>query len=474
MADLFYSYGIRSFLVPCYSSPIIVGGFDTADPTDPKIAQYWQDTAEYIQSSWSDGSDDRAHIFGGFLIKADCEGQPGPEDYHVTQLEGANLLAKSLDSIGGIVIWRAFSHPPKGQDQALFQFNQFKDWNAENATSPNVVLQIKTGPFDFQVREAVHSLFGYLNNVALILELQATQEYLGQAKHIVHKPVQWSHYLNTRVYTANSSLVTSLADIISGNYRPAQYSTRPRLTGVAAVSNFGNEQTWTHHPFSAANTYGFGRLAWDPALTAETVSADWAAATFGLNPTVNKVILDILLPSWEAFENYTASLGWGFVSASGDNVRQHYDMDPEHRNETYIQATPSKVGVNRSAFANTYYEPLRSQLLSPHSTPPELLLFFHHCVYTHHLPTEHYGGLTILEWIQRSHVAGAATAADFVTKWVSLETELDDDLLIKNTGLSFQSITDLLKTGASDAQMFSNIILNFFKNATKTVPISLA
>ena len=186
LVALFYDYGVRSFVVPCYSSPIEVGGLATADPFDESVSEWWARTAATIQETWEGGiaaseageAGHRPFAFGGFLLKADCEGEPGPGTYKRTELEGANAMADALAPVGAVAIWRAFAHPPSGEDQALYQFNLFEAWNKPNATRPNVVLQCKNGPFDFQVREPVHSLFGHLTNVNLILEFQATQEYV--------------------------------------------------------------------------------------------------------------------------------------------------------------------------------------------------------------------------------------------------------------------------------------------------------
>lgn len=187
LVALFYDYGVRSFVVPCYSSPIKVGGLATADPFDKSVSEWWARTAATIQETWEGGiavseaggaTGHRPFAFGGFLLKADCEGEPGPGTYKRTELEGANAMADALAPVGAVAIWRAFAHPPRGEDQAEYQFKLFESWNKPNATRPNVVLQCKNGPFDFQVREPVHSLFGHLTNVNLIVEFQATQEYV--------------------------------------------------------------------------------------------------------------------------------------------------------------------------------------------------------------------------------------------------------------------------------------------------------
>merc|ERR1719428_532680 len=321
LATLFMEYGIRSFIVPCYGAPVKLGGLKNIDPLDKEVEQFWENKALTFKKHWPNKS------FGGFLVKADTEGMPGPETYGRTELEGANALAKALAPVGGIVIWRAFGHPwdktgsqnAAAKDQALYQFNRFKSWDGK--TLDNVVLQIKNGPFDFQAREPVHSLFGAMPRTNLMVEMQATQEYLGQAKHVAHLPTQWEYYLKFNL----------------GEKNLGQIVTSKRYSGMAAVSNLGAEKTWTGHPFSAGNTYGFGRLAWDPTLSAETVTNEWVEATFGINEEATQPLVSMLMSSWKNFEKYTSPLGWGWSTsekilynkASKRPESQHYHLQLE-------------------------------------------------------------------------------------------------------------------------------------------------
>ena len=224
LVKLFAEFGIRSLQSPCYGAPKTIGKLRTADPRDPAVARFWAETANFTAATWAPGA------FAGYVVKADCEGQPGPSAFNLSELEGANLLADALAPVGAAAIWRAFAHPPKGEDQAIFQYERFKGWSEPNATRPNVVLQIKNGPFDFQVREPVHSLFG-LKHVNLLLEVQATQEYLGQARHVAALPQQWKSYLDSHL-----SDTVRLVDVVSGPRR---------FAGLTAVSNFGADPTWT-------------------------------------------------------------------------------------------------------------------------------------------------------------------------------------------------------------------------------------
>ena len=446
IVQLFFEYGVRSFISPCYASPILVGRLKNADPNDAKVAAWWADTATYINSTWT------AESFGGFLVKADCEGQPGPLDYNVTELEGANLMAVALDDIGAICIWRAFAHPHgKDHDQALYQFDLFKDWNGK--TRDNVVLQCKNGPFDFQVREPVHSLFGHLDKVNLMLEVEVTQEYLGQARHVAHLPSQWSTYLAFDTQT-RGIVNTTLGEVITGKFQ--LNTTSRKFGGFAGVSNLGIDNTWTNHPFSAANTYGFGRLGWKPALSVEQLTNEWAQATFGMeDPKVAQTVSAIALRSWEAYENYSSSLGWGF-SCSGT----HYAMDLPHRQD-YINATSVGVGYNRGlpgAFGSTYSPNIAKQLLDVDTCPEELLLTFHHVPYGHKLKGQKYGGLSVLDWIYSSHVVGAATASAFAAEWAALSAPNTSA-----TGATSEQIEKILTNGAADAKKFSDAVIKFFR-----------
>lgn len=265
IAGAFYSYGIHSLLVPCWTSPQTVGGLNTSDPRVPEVAAWWAAKIGEASATFPAGA------FRGLLFKGDTEGEPGPNMYNLTELWGANFFGALLAPASAIAVWRAFSHPPNGRtmpvDQALFQFQRFAGWDGN--TLPNVVLQTKNGPYDFQVREPVHSLFGALPRVNVVLELEATPEYLGQEVHAVALPLQWGAYLAFDLCGAGGG-DTTLGGVVA----------RGAFSGMAAVSNFGAGGSWTGHPLNAANAFGFGRLAWAPATPPLAVVKEWAAITF--------------------------------------------------------------------------------------------------------------------------------------------------------------------------------------------------
>jgi alpha-glucuronidase len=285
----------------------------------------------------------------------------------------------------------------------------------------------------------------------------ALSRYLGQAKHVCHLPTQWESYLKTNLAVDGPDKNTTLADVLSGGVRGAKYT----FSGTAAVSNLGEDPNWTGHEFSAANTYGYGRLAWDPTLSAKDVTREWVEMTWSPNDdAASDALVSLLLGSWEAFENYTAPLGVGFI-CSGD----HYAPDPAHR-ESYTNATQTHVGYSREAYARTYNSPVSTQYETLASTPDDLLLCFHNVPYTHKLDGSH-GGLTVLEWIYSSHKAGAATAAKYVATWESLKGHIDTEVYGKD---GFDQVLQRLQFGSSEATRFSEIIVDYFAKLTGVPP----
>jgi alpha-glucuronidase len=461
IARALHAYGIHAFLVPCWTSPETVGGLNSSDPRDARVTAWWRAAIDRIQAAFGSG------VFRGFLFKGDTEGEPGPNQFNLTEQQGANYFGGLLAASGSLCIWRAFSHPPGGRDmpldQALYQFQRFARWDEQ--TQPNVVLQVKNGPFDFQVREPVHALFGALPRTSIILELEVLPEYLGQNKHVAALPAQWSEYLNFDLGAppgaagpCAATAPTTLAGIVAGGSYCNPYS------GMAGVSNVGSDSNWTGHLLNGANTYGFGRLAWAPsALTPAAVLTEWARAAMpGSAPPAVDALVSLLGDSWEAYENVTASLGWGFVCA-GD----HYHMDPKLR-EDYHNASAARVGYARGApgaYGAMYNAAAAAAFTSLDACPEELLLAFHNVPYTHALKGARYGGLSVLGWINASHAAGARTAAGLVPRWRALEGQLrlaafavggDSEADV------FAQVTQRLQAAAVDAAMFAQNVTDYF------------
>ena len=451
LAATFYAYGLHSFLVPCWSSPETVGGLNTSDPRSAAVTAWWAAKIAEVGSAFPPGA------FRGLLFKGDTEGQPGPGVYNLTELFGANYFGGLLGGAeDGLVIWRAFSHPPGGRDmpldQALFQFNRFAGW--DGATLPNVALQTKNGPFDFQVREPVHALFGALPRVNLILELEAAPEYVGQDTHAMALPLQWATYLAFDLCGGCSS---------GGDSTLAGAVSRGAFSGMAAVSNFGASAGWTGHALNAVNSLGFGRLAWAPRTPPLGLLQEWAELTFpGSAPQATAGLVALLGDTWAAYENFTASLGWGFA-CGGD----HYHMDPAQRHD-YTNASATSVGYGRGTggYAAAYRGQARADFSALDTCPEELLLAFWTVPYSHALRGARYGGLTVLQWIYSSHAAGAAASAGFVGRWGALTASGG---LRGDPGV-LADVAARLALAAKDAAAFSQVVVEYFATLTGIPP----
>ena len=305
IAAIFRIYGIQLYLSINFAAPLQAGGLGTADPLDPDVRQWWRSQAAEVYKAIPD--------FGGFVVKADSENRPGPFTYERDHADGANMLAEALQPYNGIVIWRCFVYNCKQDwrdrttDRARAAYDHFKP--LDGRFSDNVVLQIKNGPLDFQVREPVSPLFGALERTNQVLELQITQEYTGQQRHLCYLVPQWKEILSFNTYAKGAdSQVKHIADgSLWGN----------RLSGIAAVSNTGNALNWTGHLLAQANLYGYGRLVWNPELSAEQIAIEWVRLTFGSDERVIAVITQMLMDSWGIYEAYTAPLGVGWMVNPG-------------------------------------------------------------------------------------------------------------------------------------------------------------
>jgi alpha-glucuronidase len=456
-----YMHGIHVLVTPCWTAPQTVGGLNSSDPRDAAVTAWW--TAKLQEMAAKFGP-----AFRGLLFKGDTEGQPGPNLYNMTELQGANYFAALVQqTVQGMVIWRAFAHPPNGKtmpvDQALFQFQRFAGW--DGAAAANVALQIKNGPYDFQVREPVHALFGRLARTSLILEVEITPEYLGQNRHAVTLLPMWSSYLsfdlgsvsgggNGSNGSGGGGGDTTLAGVIG----------RGAFSGVAGVANFGNAANWTGLVLNSVNMLGFGRLAWEPELPAPAIMSEWAALCFpGSAPGATADLVSLLGTSWPMYENVTASLGWGMVSAY-----DHYHMDPGLRTD-YTNASKTRIGYNRGqpdAYGACYNGDVAAAFLSLDRCPEELLLSFWNVDYNHTLRGAQYGGRTVLQWILESHASGAATSASYPRQWAALADRLN--LSVWAVGGEpeesvFQQVASVLATGAADAAIFAQTIIEYFQ-----------
>ncbi len=443
VAGVFRKYGITTFLSINFASPIQIGGLSTADPLDEEVGMWWRNTAEEIYRAIPD--------FGGFLVKADSESRPGPFTYGRNHVDGANMLAEALRPYGGTVIWRCFVYNcqqdwrDRSTDRARAAYDHFTP--LDGGFRDNVILQIKNGPMDFQVREPVSPLFGALPSTNQVLELQIAQEYTGQARHVCYLVPQWKEVLEFDTFARGKG--SDVAKVVSGSLFGG------KLGGIAAVSNIGNDANWTGHVLAQANLYGFGRLSWNPELTSEQIAREWIYLTFGTEPKLVEVILNILVNSWQTYENYTAPLGVGWMVNPDHHYGPNVDGYEYSRWGTYHFADRDGIGVDRTVksgtgYAAQYHKPHADRYESLDTCPDELLLFFHHVPYTHKL----HSGKTVIQHIYDTHFAGAEQAAGFLESWLTLEGSMDAQ--------QFENVRSRLQEQAQHALEWRDQINTYF------------
>ena len=416
IADILRGYGIRIFVSANFAAPIELGGLPTADPLDAAVATWWRQVTEEVYRAIGD--------FGGFVVKADSENRPGPFTYGRNHADGANLLARALKPYGGVVFWRCFVYDcaqdwrDRRTDRARAAYDHFMPLDGQ--FDDNVVLQIKNGPMDFQVREPVSPLIGGLRETNIAVEFQIAQEYTGQQRHVCYLVPQWREVLDFDMHGDG----TTVSAIASGraNDRP--------LSGVCAVSNIGDDPNWTGHKLAQANLFGFGRLAWDPTLTGEAVLDEWIPATFGSDSAVAEVVRWVMADSWLTCEQYTAPLGVGWMVTPGVHYGPSIDGYEYSAWGTYHFADRDGIGVDRTVatgtgYAGLYGSPHADEFESLQTCPDELLLFFHHVPYTHVL----HSGKTVMQHIYDTHFAGVERVEQMVLRWAGLSGAVDSGLL---------------------------------------------
>lgn len=413
LSELFSSYGIKLFISINFAAPLELGGLSTADPCREEVRCWWAEKAKEV---WR-----KVPALGGFLIKADSEGRPGPFTYGRTHADGANMLAEAVKPFGGLVIWRCFVYNCQQDwrdtrtDRARAGYDNFMP--LDGSFAEQVILQIKNGPMDFQVREPISPLFGGLKNTNMMLEVQIAQEYTGQQRHVCYLLPWFKEILN--FHTHCGSIEDTIAEIISGR------TYQNKQGGIVAVTNTGSDYNWTGHDLAAANLYGFGRLAFDPRLTAKELAGEWIVQTFGTSEKVMDHILKILIKSWPVYEKYTSPLGIGWMVKPNHHYGPDVDGYEYDRWGTYHRADHRGIGVDRTekgtGYCLQYNEPLAGQYADRNACPEELLLFFHHVEYTHLLSS----GKTVLQHIYDTHFEGAEEAKQFQELWKELEGELE-------------------------------------------------
>jgi alpha-glucuronidase len=417
IAEAFRPWGVRVALSVDFGSPQSVGGLDTFDPLDPRVADWWKQRAEEVYRAIPD--------LAGFVLKADSEGRAGPSKYGRTHADAANMVARALKPHGGLLLYRGFVYDhhmdwrnPKN-DRARAAYDNFQPLDGQ--FDDNAVIQIKNGPIDFQVREPASPLFGALEKTNEALELQVTQEYMGQARHLVFLVPQWKETMDFDLHARGAG--TPVKALAAGKtfHRAAG--------GFVGVTNVGLEDNWFGNQMSQANLYGFGRLAWDPDLTSGRIADEWTRQTFGGDPKVVDTITRMLLKSWRAYEDYTGPLG---LQTLTDIVGNHYGVSVEASERNgwgqWHRADEHGVGMDRTVATGTgyigqYRPPVAALFESLETCPDNLLLFFHHVPYTHLL----HGGKTVIQYIYDAHYEGEETVAEFVKEWAALKASVDEE-----------------------------------------------
>ena len=449
VAAAFRPWGVRVAVSVDFSSPKAIGGLDTYDPLDPRVIEWWQKKAREIYAAIPD--------FAGFVLKADSEGRVGPSTYGRTHADAANMIARALEPHGGLLFYRGFVYDHHldwrnlKNDRARAAYDNFH--NLDGQFDSNVILQIKNGPIDFQVREPASPLFGALKKTNEAIELQITQEYTGQARHLVYLVPMWKETLDFDTHAAASGPAPVKAIVATKVFHTA-------TGGFVGVSNVGSDANWFGNHLSMANLYGFARLAWNPDLTSKEIADEWTRQTFGNDPKVVSTIDAMQLGSWRTYENYTGPLG---LQTLTDITGNHYgpNVEASERNGwgQWHRADAKGVGMDRTVATGTgyigQYQPaVAKKFESLADCPDDLLLFFHHVPYTHVL----HSGKTVIQSIYDSHYDGAQAVEAYVRQWKLLKRLVDDP--------RYAEILKQLEYQAGAAQAWRDAIDNWFLRAS--------
>ena len=451
VAEAFRPWGVRLALSVDVSSPKSIGGLPTFDPLDPRVAAWWQQTVDALYAEIPD--------FAGFVVKADSEGRAGPASYGRTPAEAANVIARALKPHGGLLFYRSFVYDHHldwrnpNNDRARAAYDIFHPLDGQFVD--NVVIQVKHGPIDFQVREPVSPLLGGLEKTNAAIELQITQEYTGQQRHLCYLLPMWKEVLDFDMRNAGHS--TPVRDLVSGKIYQRPYG------GLVGVANVGMDANWLAHPLAMANLYAFGRLALDPTLSAQAITEEWTRLTFGNDAATVDTIDAVLLSSWNIYESYTGPLGAGTLT---DILGSHYGpgVASSERNGwgQWHRADQAGIGMDRTVATGTgyvaqYFPAVAKQYEPVETTPDELLLFFHHVPYSYKL----HSGKSVIQHIYDSHYEGASRAAALVTQWQSLQGRVDQQ--------RYEDVLRRLEYQAGHAIVWRDAISNWFAR-TSAIP----
>jgi alpha-glucuronidase len=443
LANVFRVYGIKVYLTARFTAPMELGKLKTADPLDPDVKKWWQDKAGEIYKYIPD--------FGGFLVKANSEGQPGPQDYQRTHAEGANTLAEAVEPHGGIVMWRAFVYVNKnGADRAMQAYNEFKPLDGK--FDKNVFLQVKYGPIDFQPREAFHPLFGVMPKTQVAIEFEITQEYLGFASHLVYLAPLFKEYLQTDTYAKGKG--STIAKIVDGSLEGHS------ISAMAGVANIGSDVNWCGHPFGQANWYAFGRLAWKPDLTSEKIADDWLRMTFSNTPAFINPVKEMMLQSREAAVDYMMPLGLNHIM----NLGTHYgpgpwDKIPGWNAWDYHRADSVGIGFDRtpegSNAAGQYFPPLNNEYADIKTCPEKYLLWFHHVPWTYKMLS----GKILWDELIGHYYAGVDSVTQMIKTWDKTGSKIDKE--------RYSEVRQLLIQQKKEAEWWRDGCVLYFQTFSK-------
>jgi alpha-glucuronidase len=446
LANLFRAYGIKVYLTARFSAPIELGGLPTADPLNEEVQRWWNEKAKEIYKRIPD--------FGGFLVKANSEGQPGPQNYGRTHVDGANMLATSLEPFGGNVIWRAFVYSEHdATDRAKQAFEEFVPFDGK--FKENVLVQVKNGPIDFQPREPFHPMFGAMPKTPLMMEFQITQEYLGFSTHLVFLPTLFEEVLHADTFTkGKGSLV---ARVIDGSLDDHT------LSGMAGVANIGTDLNWTGHPFAQANWYGFGRLAWDPYLSSETIAEEWLRATYSNVSAFLDPMKKVLMGSREAVVNYMDPLGLHHIFDTGHHYGPGPWVDnlnrPDWNPVYYHKADVNGIGFDRTPTGSNataqYAREVADSFNHLKTCPEEYLLWFHHLSWDYKLRNGH----TLWDGMALKYQHGVDAVKEMIAGW--------DQMIPYVSESRHKEVKMLLNIQLKEAKWWRNACLLYFQTFSK-------
>jgi alpha-glucuronidase len=453
VAEVLRPYGVKTYLAVKFSSPVLLGGLKTADPMDPAVVKWWQGKAKEIYQQIPD--------FGGFLVKASSEGQPGPQDYGRTHADGANMLADAVRPYGGLVMWRAFVYSPSDKDRAKQAYNEFVPLDGK--FRDNVIVQVKNGPVDFQPREPFSPLFGALNKTSVMPEFQITQEYIGHAIDLAFLAPMWAECLRSDTYQAGPG--STVARCTDGSVYPQKH------TAMAGVSNVGIDTNWTGQDFAQANWYAFGRLAWNNQLESAQIADEWLKQTFAgdkqrtaaadWNTNFLAPVTQLMLASREAAVNYSMPLGLHHIMSA---THEHYGPGPwwappgmraDWTPLYYHQAAANGVGFDRTTSGSNavsqYHEPLAAQFNDPATCPDEYLLWFHHLPWDFKMKS----GRTLWDELALHYDLGVHQVRQFQQVWEKTQPYVDAE--------RFAAVQNKLRSQSGNAVLWKDACLLYFQ-----------